>query len=382
MKLMRANPVFPGLALAVVLATVAVPVAAVAARQPEPSDSGPNLDLSGIRLAEQPPVDPRGDKPAGVGRVRAGVNTDRPTWGIRGGLLWGLPPSAGRSDGPRGLIRLRYPVLPNGGEDLINFIAIEPIVQGRRGFSELEWSQLDDVRGKRLWARDPGAPVGPTTTLPAGRLTRLNTGAERLTVDVAVERFENGARLGLTLSQRSDAPDELELAVHREPDSAPIEYCVLTATMGNKARTRQLWLRNEVACSLDLWPNYKEAGFSPHRLFPLERLHHTSAGDILVAITTNETGPAAVDPFPAARHWRYAGFPVTQYWKKPQGTWRKDLHVAVNGRYTYWLSRQPIPGGVAFENFEMRERFHENQRFIFGISRKTPEELSFPRPPQ
>ena len=188
--------------------------------------------------------------------------------------------------------------------------------------------------------------------------------------------------MGLTLSQRSDAPDELDLTLHREADSAPIEYCILTATMGNKARTRQLWLRNEVVSSLDLWPNYEDAGFIAHRLFPLDRLHRTTAGDIVAAITTNEADPAALDPFPAAPHWRYAGFAVTQYWKKPQGTWRDDLHVAVNGRYTYWLSRQPIPGGVALENFEMRERFPEGQRFIFGITRKTPKELGFVTPPQ
>ena len=53
---------------------------------------------------------------------------------------------------------------------------------------------------------------------------------------------------------------------------------------------------------------------------------------------------------------------MTQYWKRPQGTWREDPRVAVNGRYTYWLSRRPIPGGVVSENFEMRERFHENPR--------------------
>jgi hypothetical protein len=182
--------------------------------------------------------------------------------------------STGPSSGPRGLIRLRYPVLPNGDDDLVNLIAIEPVVSGRRRFSELEWSELDGMRGKRLWARDPGTPVGPTTELPAGCLTRLDTGAKCLTIDVAVERFENGAHVGLTLTQRSDAPDELELTLHREPDSAPIEYCILTATMGNKARTRQLWLRNEVARRLDFWPSYKDAEFTPHRLFPLDRLTH------------------------------------------------------------------------------------------------------------
>jgi hypothetical protein len=377
---LRAPTLVQGILL--VIFSIAVPAAGIAACRPQSPDTASIPGLGSIRLAEQPPVDPRGDKPVGISWVRAGMNTDRPIWGIRGCLLWGLPPHTSPSDGPRGLIRLRYPILPNGEDDLINFIAVEPIVQGRRGFSELEWSQLDGVRGKRLSAGDPRAPVGPVTTLPAGRLTQLDTGAECLTVDVAVERFENGAHVGLTLSQRSDAPDELELTVHQEPDSAPIEYCVLTATMGNKARARQLWLRNETVSSLDLWPIYKETGFTPHRLFPLEQLHRTTVGDILAAITTNEADPAAVDPSPAAPHWRYAGFPVTQYWKKPQGTWRSDLHAAVNGRYTYWLSRQPIPGGVAFENFEMRERFHESQRFVFGITHKTPHELGFATPPQ
>lgn len=56
--------------------------------------------------------------------------------------------------------------------------------------------------------------------------------------------------------------------------------------------------------------------------------------------------------------------------------------MAVNGRYTYWLSRQPIPGGVALENVAMRERFYEGQRFIFGITRKTPHDLGFAKPCQ
>ena len=56
--------------------------------------------------------------------------------------------------------------------------------------------------------------------------------------------------------------------------------------------------------------------------------------------------------------------------------------MAVNGRFTYWLSRQPIPGGIAFENFEMRERFHDGQRFVFGITRRTPGELGMRIPTQ
>ena len=161
------------------------------------------------------------------------------------------------------------------------------------------------------------------------------------------------------------------------PDSAPIEYCILTATMGNKARTRLLWLKNEVVSSLELYPDYQGPDFTPHRLFALERLQRTAEGDLLAALTTDESNPTAVEPFPGRRHWRYAGVPVTQYWKKPAGTAGQDLRVAVNGRYTYWMSRQPIPGGIAFENFEMQERFEQGQRFIFGVTRKAPQDLGF-----
>jgi hypothetical protein len=332
--------------------------------------------------ASHPPTNPTSPKqiqtPA-ADWVRGGLNTNFPTWGIRSHLLWGLPPREGPLDGPRGLIRLRYPTLTNGGYDLINFIAIEPVVNGRRGFSELERSQLDSVPGKRLSAGDdPHAPADSATNQYAGRLDRLAAGVESLIVRVGVERFLNGAHVTLSIAQRSDAPDEIELAIHAEPDSAPMDYCILTATMGNKARARWLWLKDGTASSLKLYPDYRAPDFAPHRIFALDRLHRTATGDLLAAITTDEADPAAVEPFPGRTHWRYAGAPVTQYWRKPAGAWLDDLHVAVNARYTYWLSRQPIPGGVAFENFELRERFHEGQRFIFGVTRKTPAELGFP----
>src|ERR1035437_4109218 len=79
------------------------------------------------------------------------ADTNQPMWGIEGGLVWRIPPD--RS--PRGLFRVFYPVLPDGRLDLVNFIAIEPIVRGARGSSELEPSKLDGVPGKRLWTETP-----------------------------------------------------------------------------------------------------------------------------------------------------------------------------------------------------------------------------------
>ncbi|MBE0544727.1 MAG: hypothetical protein IH623_25600 [Verrucomicrobia bacterium] len=306
--------------------------------------------------------------------VRAGVNTNQPVYGLRGGLLWAVAPGGFRARSePRGLIRLGYPILTNGGYDLVNFIAVEPVVKGRKGFSELEHSQLDDTQGKRFWA--VGETNAASSGLVPGALTPLPSGAEQLEVTVAVEPFENGAKVRLVISQRSDAPDEIKLTIHAEPGSTAMAYCILTATMGNMARTRQLWLADEMISSLKLYADHRSADFAPHTYFARERLARTAEDDVLVAVTTDEADPASVFPFPGSRLWHYGGFKVTQYWKKPRETVRGDMHAAVNARYTYWRSRQPIPGGVSFENFELRERFYDGQSFIFGITRKTPAEL-------
>jgi len=321
----------------------------------------------------------------GVDWVRAGVNSNQPMWGIRGGLLWAIPPGDFLPPGdPRGLIRIGYPAATNGDYQLVNFIAIEPIVNGQRGFSELEPSQLDHCRGKRLWAigGTNESPGQPPDELVAGRLSHPAPGVEQLDVDIGVEPFENGARVSLTISQRSDAPDEIRLTVHKAPGSADLQYCVLTATMGNEERLRQLWLRghfwqqHKIVNSRQLYPDYQGDGFAPHQYYPLKRLKRLPNGDVLVCATTDEDDPASVFPFPGTQNWHFRGPKVTQYWKQANDCVRKDLQCVVNGRYTYWQSQTPVPGGIAFENFELQERFYENQEFIFGITRKSPEQLT------
>jgi hypothetical protein len=266
-------------------------------------------------------------------------------------------------------------VLPAKRYDLINFIAIEPIVGGQRGFSELEHSQLDGVAGKRIWAESSGSVL--TTNLVPEQLRKRSDGQEELEVGLRVEKFENGAHVRLVVLQRSDRPDEIQLSVFQEPDSARLEYCILTATMGNMVRTRQLWLTHEMVSSLEVYPGYRGIGFAPQREYPLSRLHRTAAGGVLVAVTNDEQDSASVYPFPHSELWHYAGCKVTQYWAKEAGAFRDDLHAVLNGRYTYWQSSRPIPGGVAFENFELREYFFDGQKSVFGISRQTPQDLGF-----
>lgn len=303
--------------------------------------------------------------------IRPGLSTNQPVWGIRGGLLWALAPAGFRPGEPRGLIRLGFPVLPGERYDLINFVAVEPVVRGRRGFSELERSQMDGVAGKRIWAES--AAGENSTNLVSGKLHKDLNGQEELTVMLGVEKFDNGAHVRLEVRQRSSRPDEIEFSIFQEPDSAALDYCILTATMGNMARTRQLWLKDEVVSSLQIYRDYRQTNFTPRTEFPLPRLARTAAGEVLVAVTNDEENPATAYPFGNSELWHYAGCKVTQYWAKAPGTFRNDLCVAVNARYTYWRSAQPIPGGVAFENFELREQFYDGQQFTFGITRRTPQ---------
>ncbi len=213
------------------------------------------------------------------------------------------------------------------------------------------------------------------TNLVSGEVRKDLNGQVKLEVLLRVEKFDSGAHVRLLVAQRGDRPDEIELTVFQEPDSAPLDYCILTATMGNMARTRRLWLKDTVINSLELYRDYDQTGFARHTEYPLSRLHRTSDGGVLVAVTNDEEDPVLVYPFPNSELWHYAGVKVTQHWAKAPRAFRDDLCAIVNGRYTYWRSTQPIPGGVAFENFELRERFYQGQRSIFGISRRTPQEL-------
>jgi hypothetical protein len=302
----------------------------------------------------------------------------RPCWGIAGGLLFGIHPGDAKGDGePRGLIRIYAPVLPGGKYDLINFIAVEPVVGGRRGFSEMERSRLDGVPGKRIWTAADSAVPRDSVKIEPGRIRSLPGGVEQLELTLRVEKFDNGAHLYLVVTQRSDAPDEIELTVHAEPGSKPPEYAVLSATMGNKARARLLWLADGPKSTEQLYPNFSGDGFAATTVFGLPQIHRTASGDALVAITTNEANPAAAK-IADMDGWYYAGAKVTQYWRKPKASFGTDLQAAVNARYLYWGMQRPIPGGAAFENFELREPFRDGQPIRFGVTRKTPAELGLP----
>ena len=47
----------------------------------------------------------------------------------------------------------------------------------------------------------------------------------------------------------------------------------------------------------------------------------------------------------------------------------------MNGRYTYWAIFKKLPGGIAFENFELVEPFRQGAVYYFGIDPEKPSKI-------
>jgi hypothetical protein len=303
-------------------------------------------------------------------------------WGRRDGVIFSLP-SEGGLPGPRGLIRVGVISPATGMPELLNFIAIEPVVAGkhsrgdRMAFSELEPSQLDPgAQGKRLWV---GANALGEMKESVSTVSEEGKTVERLSVRIEVERFQsNGAHVYVIASIGSDHPDELRLSVFRHEDSPAIEELTLTATMGNYERLRWLWLKNKVIDSRELYRSYHGDDFAEHGTYSLKKMLRNEKGDAIVFCTSNEATPAANPDFQAGDHWRYRLPRLTQYWRVPAGEIEPNLRVRVNGRRVYWASHAPLGGGIAFENFEVRQKYRPGQTFVFGVTTKEPWEVQPP----
>lgn len=324
------------------------------------------LGLSAVALGQESPW------------VRPSKPGDPLVWGRRDGIVFGLS-SQGGIRGPRGLIRLG--LFPPGSStpDLLNFIAVEPVIVGagprfdRMAFSELEMSQLDPgQRGKRMWVDSEsvdadGAPSGKLETLHAGKAT-----VERLSVRIDIEKFTaNGAHVYVVASVDSDHPDEVRVQTYAENDSPMIEELTVTATMGNYERLRLLWLNDRVVDSRQLFAAYTGTAFVEDENYPLGEMLRSGDGDAVVFCSSSEADPGTT-PGNSTAHWVYTLPKLTQYWRVPGHDVQPDLRVRVNARRVYWASTAPVLGGIAFENFEVRQRFVPGQSFIYGITRKEP----------
>ena len=289
-------------------------------------------------------------------------------WGRTDGSVFGLA-SAGGMRGPRGLIRVGIWNAKTGQPEKITFISIDPVTEGagsrfsRTSYSELEPSGLDPgLRGKRL---STPAYAGELVTFPARPRP-----IEQLSVRIDVEPFSNGLHIYLVARMQSDRPEEIAISVHHHPGSPNLEELTLDATMGNFERLRYLWLKDRVIDSRALYDGYTGNDFVQREDYPVEEILKTPEGDAIALCTTNEADPAKV----AVGHavWEYRFAKLTQYWRVRARHIQPDLRVNINGRRVYWNSQYEIPGGVAFESFQMRQRYVPGQEFIFGLTTLEP----------
>jgi hypothetical protein len=299
----------------------------------------------------------------------ADADDAEPIWGIDGGIRVGVWPAGG---GPRGLIRIYAPYLNNPPGQVINFIAVEPIVDGRRAFSELERSSSDRQPGKMMWMCDEmpdDAKRFVRVVRPArGKVITID-GVEALSFFIVVEQFDNGAQPIVQVILRKDHPHEVTFRTWSARDAAKMDACVLTATMGNYARLRRLLLKDRTVEAKKVWPNFesKDAGlrgFARHAEWRLDDMI-IRRGVAEVSATPDEADPSRAAYAPGTPDWwKYSGKPGVQRWRAPA---QDALVVRVNARRVYWGSACELPGGVAFENFEMQAPFAAGQEFTFSV---------------
>ncbi len=333
--------------------------------------------------------------PTGNPWIQPADEKSPPIWGIHNGIVVGLWPAAiekGPADantgGPRGLLRIGYEYL--GTTYLINFIAIEPLVNDDMEFSEVSPSSVDGKWGKFCWAA--GDTLGALCTPYAntkGNISHpdpLHPDITQLSFYVFIEKFLDGANPYLKLTIRSDHPGELGIQVFDREKISVMQRCALTATMGNYARLRRLYVKDQVVDAGKLFAGYHEIGFAEKEPYPSNRMLRNRSGDFIAVAASDQTLAELAawpqdQPYLTHWGWRYRPFyQLTQYWRAPAaGTDSASLQVRVNARVKYWGGDSPdpskyidIPGGPAFENFELREKFISGQQFIFGLTMKTP----------
>ena len=307
-------------------------------------------------------------------------DADEPIWGVRDGIMVGLYPAAvgfgaNEAGGPRGLLRIGYE--DAGRVYFINFIALSPVTRdGRRGASELDDSPRDHRPGIIIKAYPPEFHTDiahwesrlPPPLHTVAEVRRGPDGVREMSLVFRCERFPNDARIYLLVTIRENRPNEVMFQTFTEPGSPALATCFLSGTWGNLTRLRDLYLKGGVVNAKGLWPHFNGWEFAPPKLFGLAELARNRAGDVVFAARPDE-----------ARPWDVPGYPepqaLTQYYRRPAGTFDATLQGLVNGRAKFWKSHAPVYGGVSFENVGFLEDFRPGSPQIFGYWAGNPERL-------
>jgi len=185
--------------------------------------------------------------------------------------------------GPRGLLWIYKPYLGHSEGIMIIYVAIEPFPAGTefRGYSELEMSNIDNKQGKRFWSSgDSLAIVSGQEEYPARVLVSGIGNKQALTVFIFVEHFQNVAKVYIRLRFLKKRPHEVEIVTFKQKGSAPLKHFVVTATMGNFARLRNIYLEKVAKSAVALWPDYSRDALAQHVGFPIKEMIRDKNGGV------------------------------------------------------------------------------------------------------
>lgn len=305
-------------------------------------------------------------------------NNFEPYWRLKDGIGVSYAPHKGVV---RGLLGIQTPYLGHKADRVLNYIAIEPIVDNRRGFSELETSKIDKKQGLKIRSSDSfisDYAINALSDTPTKGIISNKDGVQTLSFYIYLETFENGSKPIIQVILSDAFPKEIRFRIFAAKDSAPFRTCILTATMGNYAQLRKLWLRDEIVTAKNVYADFSEAdaGFAPHKQWGADKILKID-GCSVAACVSDIISPEQIEYDKKIPYWwKYEGKTATQYWKSPNAT--DNLLVRVNARTNYYGSTDMrIPGGVAYENFEFEEPFVSGQEFIFGAIIDNPSKLGF-----
>ncbi len=310
-----------------------------------------------------------------------GIKDTDPYWGIKDGIGISCPPHKGVV---RGLLGIHTPYLGHKPDRVLNYIAIEPVVDNQRSYSELEISKIDNKQGLKIRTSDkfiPDYSINMLSDIPAKGIIEEKDGIQTLTFYIYIETLANGSKPIIQVILSDNKPYEIAFRIFAAKDSKPFRTCILTATMGNYAQLRYLWLKGEIIEAKNLWPDFseKDIGFAPHKQWHADSILKLDSGAYTACTTSIISSDSVKHDEKIPWWWKYEGKIATQYWRVPNPT--KDLIVRVNGRTNYYgMSEGRIPGGIAFENFEVEEPFVSGQEFIFGATTVKPDKKLFQIP--
>lgn len=283
-------------------------------------------------------------------------NDNNYVWGIANGIAFGVqknskPPQMDNAPGGTWAPGLIYVMFTDetGKTYFFNYL----------GFSILGKNGLDQSEAEKI-------VFTPVSTKAEGDI---------LTVVFETSNFDkNKIPLNVALKIDKNKPREIEISTSNPmQDSKPVIYIHVSATAGNLGRIRDLYLRDEVVNSKDLYAGEQPGNgcFYAIKLFDLDRLKADSSG-IIVYAGNDESGWVGEWGSDVAPYYNKPKF--YQYWRKYSGSYKPDLIVTVNGRDHYFsgfinpCNGKEVSGGVAYENFDMLEKYYDGQKFWFGYS--------------